>query len=181
MSLGDDLAELQTQLRTGALQRSYGAIISYMSQLRARFATRDGDRAVSALYQGSFDMTYFALFPPALKSRGLKLAIVFDYTSFAFEVWLAARNRALQRRYWQLLRDSGWAGYRLVEPAVGVDAIVERDVAAASALVVPDELTSRIEAAAQALSNELAVFLEANDSETAVQQANQADSPKRRG
>jgi hypothetical protein len=168
MALGDDLAELQAQLDKGSLQRSYGAILSYMSQLRAHFVTRDGDRAVSALYQGSFDMTYFALFPPALKSRGLKLAVVFDYESFAFEVWLAARNRALQRRYWQLLRDSGWHGHRLVEPAVGVDAIVASDVAAASALALPDELTSRIEAAAQALSNELAVFLEAHDSETAV-------------
>jgi hypothetical protein len=168
MSLGDDLAELQSQLGKGALQRSYGAILSYMSQLRAHFVTRDGGRAVSALYQGSFDMTYFALFPPALKSRGLKLAIVFNYDSFAFEVWLAARNRALQRRYWQLVRDSSWSGHRLVEPAVGIDAIVESDVAAASALAVPSELTSRIEAAYWTLPNELTAFLEAHDSEGAV-------------
>lgn len=168
MPLGDDLAELQSQLGKGALLRSYGTIISYMSQLRAHFVARDGDRAVSALYQGCFDMTYFALFPPALKSRGLKLAVVFDYASFAFEVWLAARNRAVQRQYWQLLRDRGWSGHRLVEPAVGIDAILERDVAAASALTDPDALTSRIEAAAQGLLDELTAFLEAHDPATAV-------------
>ena len=168
MSLGDDLAELQSQLGKGVLQRSYGAIISSMSQLRAHFVARDGDRAVSALYQGCFDMTYFALFPPALKSRGLKLAIVFEYESFAFKVWLVARNRAVQRQYWQLLRDRGWSGHRLVEPAVGVDAIVERDVAAAAALTDLDELTSRIEAAAQGLLHEVAAFLEAHDPATAV-------------
>jgi hypothetical protein len=163
--LGDDLAELQDQLGRGALQRACGSIIGYMSQLRAHFVTRDGDRAVSALYQGCFDMTYFALFPPQLKSRGLKLAIVFDYGSFGFKVWLAARNRTLQRRYWQLLRDGGWSSHRLVEPATGIDAIVERDVAAASHLVAPDELTARIEAAAQELLDELVSFLDTHDTQ----------------
>jgi hypothetical protein len=166
--LGDDLAKLQSQLDEGALQRAYGSIIGYMSQLRSYFATRDGDRSVSALYQGCFDMTYFALFPRPLKSRGLKLAIVFDYESFAFEVWLAARNRDLQRQYWQLLRDNGWSGHRLVEPAAGIDAIVERDVAAGTSLAAPDVLTSRIEAAAQELLDDLLSFLDVHDAQPAV-------------
>ena len=38
-------------------------------------------------------MTYFALFPDALKKHNLKLATVFNYQTFRFEVWLAARNR----------------------------------------------------------------------------------------
>ena len=168
MPIGDDLAQLHDQLDGGALQRAYCSIIGYMSQLRSRFMARDGERAVSALYQGVFDMTYFALFPPALKSRGLKLAIVFDYEPFAFEVWLAARNRALQRQYWQLLRDCGWSGHRLVEPATGIDAIVESEVAPASAMATPDELTYRIEAAAEELLGGLVAFLDAHDSQAAV-------------
>lgn len=162
-SISEDLALLQDQLRRGAVQRAYGSIISAMSQLRSYFMARDGERAVSALYQGVFDMTYFALFPPALKSRGLKLAIVFDYESFTFEVWLAARNRALQRRYWQLLRDGGWSAHRLVEPASGIDAIVERDVADAGALGAPDVLAARVDAAARELLDELTAFLDIHD------------------
>lgn len=161
--ISDDLTQLQDQLRRGAVQRAYGSIISAMSQLRSHFVARDGERAVSALYQGVFDMTYFALFPPALKSRGLKLAIVFDYESFTFEVWLAARNRALQRRYWQLLRDGGWSAHRLVEPASGIDAIVERDVADAGALGAPDVLAARVDAAARELLDELTAFLDIHD------------------
>lgn len=161
--ISDDLTQLQDQLRRGAVQRAYGSIISAMSQLRSYFVARDGERAVSALYQGVFDMTYFALFPPALKSRGLKLAIVFDYESFTFEVWLAARNRALQRRYWQLLRDGGWSAHRLVEPASGIDAIVERDVADAGALGAPDVLAARVDAAARELLDELTAFLDIHD------------------
>lgn len=162
-SLGDDLRELQQQLRRGSLQRAYGSILDYMSQLRLHFARRQSEGAVSALYQGRFDMTYFALFPPALRSRGLKLAVVFDYASFAFEIWLAARNRPLQRRYWQLLSDKGWSNHRLVEPAAGTDAIVRVEVAGALALGEVEALTVRIEAAAQALLDDLGPFLDTHD------------------
>jgi len=139
-----------------------------MSQLRAHFAARDGDRAVSGLYQGCFDMTYFALFPPALRSRGLKLAIVFDYESFGFEVWLAARNRALQRRYWELLKENGWSKHHLVEPAAGIDAIVECPVAGAAELETPDLLTSRIETSAQALLEDVVAFLDVHEPQDAT-------------
>ena len=162
-SLGDDLRELQQQIGRGSLQRAYGSILDYMSRLRLHFARMEGERAVSGLYQGRFDMTYFALFPPALRSRGLKLAVVFDYTSFAFEIWLAARNRPLQRRYWKLLGDNGWTRHRLVEPAAGIDAIVRLEVADAFALEEPEGLSSRMEAATQALLDDLAPFLDTHD------------------
>jgi len=161
--LGDDLQKLHEQIAHGALPRAYGSIVGYMAQLRSHFAARDGDRAVSALYQGCFDMTYFALHPAALKSRGLKLAIVFDYEAFGFEVWLAARNRAVQRQYWQLLQDNGWTAHRLVEPAPGIDAIVETDVAGASAMNEPEALTASIEESAQVLLAEVLAFLDAHD------------------
>jgi len=166
--LGDDLIELQGQLGKGSVRRAYGAIIGYLSQLRSNYVARHGERAVSALYQGCFDMTYFALLPPALKSRGLKLAIVFDYTSFVFEVWLAARNRTLQRHYWQLFQDNGWSKYRLVEPAAGIDAIIERAVADALGLEEPEVLTSRIEASVQAFLDDLVGFLDVHDQQEAT-------------
>jgi len=163
-ALGNDLRELRSQLERGSLQRAYGSIIGYMSRLRCHLTARDGDGAVSALYQGCFDMTYFALYPPALKSRGLKLAIVFDYGSFGFEVWLAARNRTLQRRYWELLKKNGWSKHHLVEPAAGIDAIVECPVAGAAELETPELLTARIEASAQALLDDVVAFLDEHDS-----------------
>lgn len=161
--LSDDLMELREQLGKGSVQKAYRSIVGFMSQLRAHFASTRGERSVSALYQGCFDMTYFALFPPSLKSRGLKLAIVFDYESFGFEVWLAARNRQVQRQCWQLLRDNGWSSHRLIEPAVGIDAIVEVDIAGALALEDAGALTVRIEAAAEALMNDLDAFFAAHD------------------
>ncbi len=156
-----DLEALRAELARGSIQTAYSAIIGYMSQLRARYSTSEWP--VSGLYQGQFDMTYFALFPPVLKSRDLKLAIVFDYAAFGFEVWLAARNRAVQKRYWKLLDETGWSGSRLVKPAPGVDAIVVAEVASADALLDPDSLSLSIEAVAGRLVADLEGFLAVHD------------------
>ncbi len=123
-TLDRDTQELRSRLGDGSIQRAYRGIISYMSRLRSLFAGQRGENSVSGLYQGYFDMTYFALFPDVLKERGLKLAIVFNYESFGFEVWLAARNRKVQKHYWELLLNTGYKEYSLVEPGVGIDAIV---------------------------------------------------------
>jgi hypothetical protein len=167
-TLTGDLGELREQLGKGSVQRAYAAIVGYMSRLRAHFASTQGERAVSGLYQGYLDMTYFALFPPALKSRDLKLGIVFDYETFAFEVWLAARNGRVQRHYWELFRDSDWSKYEVVEPAAGIDAIVEHDVASGFELDDPEALTTQIDAAVAAFLGDLERFLETHDARNAV-------------
>ena len=74
-------------------------------------------------------MTYFAIVPPSLKHRDLKIAIVFSYGAFRFEAWLAGTNRQVQRKYWDLFRDSQWSEYRVATPAKGVDSIVECNLA----------------------------------------------------
>lgn len=158
-----DLEELRRRLGEGAIQQAYVAIVSYMAALRTRFDSAHEQWSTAGLYQGYFDMTYFALLTPWLKRRDLKLAVVFDYTTFRFQVWLAARNRATQRRYWELLRDNGWPAATLVEPAVGVDAIVSVDVADGLALDDQDALTDSLERAAMSLLDDLERFLASHD------------------
>jgi len=130
-----------------------------MMGLRTHFENTYGDPAVSGLYQGYMDMTYFALFPPLLKRRDLKVAIVFNYEAFRFEAWLAARNRKVQRQYCELFRDSQWKEYRVVAPTSGVDSIVECDLASDFDLGDPDTLTVRIETATAAFVGDIERFL----------------------
>jgi len=104
-------------------------------------------------------MTYFALFPPALRRLDLKVAIVFNYAAFRFEAWLAARNRTVQRQYWQLFKDSQWAEYRVVAPAAGIDSILECDLAREFDLSNPQVLTSSIERTTVAFIDEIERFL----------------------
>lgn len=141
----EDLAEFRRQLEIGSIQEAYRALITYMTRLRARYKNEWGEQAVSGLYQGYLDMTYFALFPPSLKPHGLKVAIVFNYNAFRFEAWLSARNRQVQRHYWELFRDYPMNGYRLVAPASGIDSIVESLLADDFDLGDPEGLTERIE------------------------------------
>ncbi|MFZ5881899.1 MAG: DUF7000 family protein [Chloroflexota bacterium] len=157
-----DMLVLREQLRRGALPRAYRALIAYMQALRMRFANRYGDSAVSALYQGYLDMTYFAVFPPALKERGLKIAVVFNYEAFRFEAWLAARNRKVQRQYWELFKEGAWDGYRVVAPAQGIDSIVECDLAADFDFGDLESLSAGIERTTAAFLADLEVFLAAH-------------------
>ena len=143
-ALNKDIQELRKRLVDGSIQRAYRGIVSYMSRLRKVFADQRGERAISGLYQGYFDMTYFALFSDELKGRDLKLAIVFNYETFSFEVWLAARNRKVQRHYWELLLNTGYKKHRLIEPAIGIDAIVMAVLAADYSLEAETSLTALI-------------------------------------
>lgn len=88
-SLVEDIRDFRGQLEKGSIQKAYKALISYMMSLRTHFKNKYEGFTVSGLYQGYMDMTYFALFPPSLKRRDLKIAVVFNYDAFRFEAWLA--------------------------------------------------------------------------------------------
>ena len=154
-SIQDDMNELRRQLQTGSIQRAYRALLRYMTDLRTHFTSRYPKYSVSGLYQGYLDMTYFAVVPPSFKHRGLKIAIVFNYGAFRFEAWLAATNRQVQRKYWELLRDIRWAPCRVVAPASGVDSIIECDLADAFDFGDLDALTSDIEEKAAKFTKEV--------------------------
>jgi hypothetical protein len=162
-SMQVDMNELRQQLRSGSIQKAYRALLGYMMDLRKHFQERSPDYSVSGLYQGYLDMTYFAVVPPWFKGRGLKIAIVFNYGAFRFEAWLAGSNRQVQRKYWELFKDTPWAGYRVVTPAVGVDSIVECSLAEYFDFRDPDTLTSAIEKKAAKFTNDIERFLSRHD------------------
>ena len=137
--------ELRAQLRIGAIQKAYTTLLGYMMDLRIHFMNRYPSYSISGLYQGYMDMTYFAIVPPSLKHRNLKIAIVFNYEAFRFEAWLSGTNRQVQRKYWELFRDSGWTEYRVVTPAKGVDSIIECNLAENFDFGDLDSLTASIE------------------------------------
>ena len=158
-SIQEDMDELKKQLEKGSIQKAYRALLSYMMELRTYFVNKYGDSAVSGLYQGYMDMTYFALFPTSLKRLDLKIAIVFNYEAFRFEAWLAARNRKVQRQYWELFKDSHWAEYRVIAPAGGIDSIIECDLAKDFDFSNQDILTAKIESETMAFIDNIEGFL----------------------
>jgi hypothetical protein len=158
-SIQEEMAELRKQLRKGSIQKAYRALLVYMLRLRTHFKNSCTAFTVSGLYQGYMDMTCFALVPPSLKRRGLKIAIVFNYDAFRFEAWLAGSNRKVQRQYWEMFRDAPWTAYRLVAPAKGIDSIIECDLAEGLDLGDLDHLTESIEEKAAKFINDIESFL----------------------
>ena len=144
-SIQEDMIEFRRQLRNGAIQKAYRALLAYMMNLQTDFKNKYPSYGTSGLYHGYMDMTYFAIFPKSLKQRDLKIAIVFNYEAFRFEVWLAGSNRKVQQQYWELFRDSQWHEYHVVAPAKGVDAIVEYTLAEDCDFGDLDSLTAGIE------------------------------------
>lgn len=159
-----DMQELQRRLGEGSIQRAYRGIVSFMLHLRTIYASQPAAGAVSELYLGYLDMTYFAFFPEELKLRNLKLAIVFNYESFCFEIWLAARNRQLQRHYWELFSKYSYNQHPLIQPAVAVDAIVSEVLAAGCSFQDRDGLAARIAAGVRSFQRDIVAFLTEVDS-----------------
>lgn len=158
-----DMDELRRLLESGSIQTAYRGLLAYMSSLQSRFRSEHPDYAVSDVYQGRLDYTFFAIAPMPLKRRGLKVAILFDYEAFRFEAWLAARNRQVQRRYWELVKDGDWGACRVTSPGPGVDSIVVCDLARDMDFDDLDGLTASIEQGAVRFVETLTRFLAEND------------------
>ena len=159
-NFADDMREFQSQLALGRVQAAYQGLMQYMLDLKTHFTNQFPDYAVSgSLYQGTMDMTYFAVVPETLKQRGLKIAVVFVYSSFCFEVCLSGYNRQVQARYWQILKDSGWDKYRLVPAPTGFDSILECPLADPPDFGDLNALTAQIEQGTLAFIQDVEEFL----------------------
>ena len=125
-SLQANMLEYRKQLKKGAVQKAYQGLMQYMQSLKNHFSTQYPDFAVSgSMYAGYMDMTYFSVFPKSLKDRELKIAIVFVYDAFRFEVWLSGRNQQVLAKYWKIIKDRGWDKYRLAAQGKWADSILE--------------------------------------------------------
>ena len=87
VSFHNSLIEYRNQLKKGTIQKAYRGLMEYFGSLRSFFKNKYPNYALSgSIYFGSMDMTYFAVNPPLLKDRKLKIAIVFRHEEFRFEV-----------------------------------------------------------------------------------------------
>jgi hypothetical protein len=140
------MADYREQLQKGSIQVAYRGLMDYMQSLRTYFQKIHPDYDVpGSVYFGYMDMTYFAIFPPALKDRKLKIAVVFLHAAFRFEVWLSGANRKVQEDAWNLLSENGWKKCKLVSDPVRSDSIAEYTLVQDPDFGNLDELTREIE------------------------------------
>jgi len=128
--------------------------------LKSYFKNKYPDYFVSgSIYYGYMDMTYFSFIPESLKHRKLKVAIVFNYETFRFEVWLAGYNKQVQNKYWNLFKDSDWNKYHIVSTTIGFDSILEYILVDNPDFNDLDNLTKQIEKGTLKFIKDLDKFL----------------------
>jgi hypothetical protein len=153
-SLQSYMTEFKAALDKGTIQKAYLGLMEFMMGLRTYLAKKYPDYAVSgSIYQGYMDMSYFAFTPQSLKERKLKIAIVFSFDTFRFEVWLGGNNKTVQKEYWDFFKNSKWEKYPLVELSPGVDAILEN-------VLVNDPDFSDLDALAEEIESKTLSFIE---------------------
>jgi len=146
ISLQSHMLAYRDQLQKGSIQIAYRGLMDFMSVLKTRMKVVFPEAFISgSLYFGVMDMTYFSVIPQDLKERGLKIAVVFLHQEFRFEVWLSGANRQIQVETWKLLKERGYARYRLaIDPARG-DSILEQTLTAEPNFDDPQALTALLE------------------------------------
>jgi len=108
-SFQEYMDEYRKQAQKGDIKETYKGLMKYIMDLRTYFKNKYTDYFVSgSIYQGYMDMTYFAFIPESLKSKKLRIGIVFCHDKMRFEVWLAGFNKQIQTKYWKLFKESNW-------------------------------------------------------------------------
>ena len=133
--------------------------MTFMSSLRADLESKYPDYAMSTLYFGYMDMTYFAFTPPQLRQKKLKIAIVYLHEENRFEVWLAGNNRQIQAEYNALLSQRELGKYALSQINPGVDAIIAYSIIEKPDFDDPDRLKAQIETGTMEFIHDITAML----------------------
>ena len=159
-SFQESMHEYKKLLKQGTIQEAYRGLMEYIMNLKTYFKNKYPDYFISgSIYYGYMDMTYFSFTPKSLKDRNLKIAIVFNYDAFRFEVWLGGYNKQVQAEYWQLLKENGWDSYHLVPTTEGMDSILEHTLVADPDFSDLDTLTKQIESETLRFAADVEKFL----------------------
>lgn len=156
----DCVSEYRKQLEEGDIVTAYRGLMQYMMNLRTHFKNSYPEYSLpGSLYYGYMDMTYFPLVPEMLKGKGLKIAIVLVHDGLRFEAWLSGVNKAVQLKYWDIVKEKGWDQYRIPATIQGQDSIVECDLVDHPDFSDLDKLTEQIETRTRTFIQDVEEFL----------------------
>lgn len=160
-SLDEYIKEYQSLLEMGKIQVAYKGLIRYMLDLRNHFKKNHADFFVAGhMYQGYMDITFFACMPNALKAKKLKTMIVLNHEALQFEIWLCGYNKGIQKRYWEIFKQSHWNKYHVPTDIKGIYSIVEHVLVDQPYFDNLEALTEHIEAETLTFMDDILTFLE---------------------
>jgi hypothetical protein len=158
-SLGGCVRKYKDQVRRGEIVTAYRGIMKFMSDLKTRMGKNHPECDLSSsIYMGHMDMTYFSFTPHALSGKKLKFAVVFIHDSCRFEVWFAAGNKSVQRRYKLELAHKDLGEFKLADDPS--DAVIEHVLTDAPDFDRPQALMRLIEDGTMAFIEKITALLD---------------------
>lgn len=96
----DLLSEYKRLIQTTNLQKSYQEFIALFRYIRINLEKQFPEYKFQGnIMENSMDYSYFQFTNDKLKSKGLKIVVVFVHSDFQFEIWLSGFNRKIQCQY----------------------------------------------------------------------------------
>jgi len=126
-NLNHYVAIYQEQLNKGDILIAYNELVKFVMNLRTDcIKNLSNQYSFSGILHGYMDFTYFYYTNEFLKSKKLKLGIVLNHLEMRFEIWLLGNTIAVQKEYWNLLKETEWNKNKLEMPKYSIlEAIIE--------------------------------------------------------
>lgn len=108
-NLNKYVAVYKEQLDKGDILVAYNELVKFVMNLRTTFIKRLSDKySFSGILHGYMDYTYFYYSNDFLKTKKLKLGLVLNHLEMRFEVWLLGNTKPIQKKYWELSKNTKW-------------------------------------------------------------------------
>jgi hypothetical protein len=101
---GEYIKEYYSIMKNTSLQRSYQEFIKFFKYLRIYLEKEMAEyKFTGNIIENNMDYSYFQFSDEELKSKGLKIVVVFIHKLCNYEVWLSGLNREIQVKYYNKL------------------------------------------------------------------------------
>ncbi|MEP0265597.1 hypothetical protein [Dokdonia sp.] len=126
-NLNHYVAMYKAQLDKGDILIAYNQLVKFVMKLRVDFIKSLSEKySFTGILHGYMDYTYFYYSNDFLKKKKLKLGLILNHSEMRFEIWLLGNTMSIQKRYWDLLRESTWNKNRKEMPKYSIlEAVIE--------------------------------------------------------
>jgi hypothetical protein len=119
----------KAQLDKGDILIAYNQLVKFVMKLRIDFIKSLSEQySFTGILHGYMDYTYFYYSNDFLKGKKkkLKLGLVLNHSEMRFEIWLLGNTISIQKKYWDLLKESKWNKDRKEMPKYSIlEAVIE--------------------------------------------------------
>jgi hypothetical protein len=155
--LNQAIYNYKEELQKSDIQLAYATVVKFVMKMKTHLSKKIGDSYVFGnVLQGYMDYTYFYFLDDYLKQKKLKFAFVLNHKEMRFELWLLGQTVDVQKKYWQLLRNSKWNKDRSQMPQYSVlEAILVAQPDFDDQAQLGEQLESEIKRTADEILNQL--------------------------